>query len=205
MSRTTALFILLAVIFLGGVALALYHLSDVREREVVNQYRGSAFSFTYPLGLEIEEYSDGVISIGSTTSEGFRSSVNLTVFTPGEVESDQGGGEMLPFLSALCVSDNPSEKVYCEEESRSVATNAAGVRSEVYHLTLVRERAGAEPERVPFGPVYLYITPKLDESAESSYAVLVVSNPVSAVLAGAADTALLTRINDAVVVGEKKP
>ena len=87
MSRTTILVLAVIVLFLVGVGLALYHLNDAGEREVVNQYRGAAFSFTYPLGLEIEENSNGAIAIGSTTASGFDSAVNLTIVTPGEIET----------------------------------------------------------------------------------------------------------------------
>ena len=205
MSRTSILILGIAALFLIGVAFSLYHLRDAGKREVVNQYRSEAFSFTYPLGLEIEESSDGTIAIGSTTPGGFDSAVDLTSMTPGEVVAEgEVVSELPPFLSNLCVSTSVTERTYCErEESRQTITTKSGAEAQEYYLILTRERVGGEPERITYGPIYLYITPPMDPEAESGYSVLVVSNPLESVLASVADTALLTRIKDSITVEEE--
>lgn len=205
MSKTTILITVLAILFLIAVAVALQHLGTAGKREVVNRYNGSEFSFTYPLGLELEEYGNGSIAIGSTTQNGFSSAVDLTVVQPS---GDTVPADFMAFIREqvlnLCAADGPGERISCSTvESEAKVETPGGENPIAYYVTLVREVAGQEPETKTFGPIYAYIVTTDDEGEDVApkFSALLVHNPLPAVVAGTEDTTLLTRINDSVTRG----
>lgn len=206
MSKTTILITVLAIVFLVAVAVALQHLGTAGTREVVNRYHGSEFSFTYPLELELEEYTNDSFSIGSTTQNGFSSAIDLTLVTPeGDTIPSDFAAYMREQVLALCTTEEPTVRVSCSAiESEANAKNAMDESVTVYTLTLVRERAGEEAQTYTFGPIYGYIVGPHEEDGRSVYSALFVHTPLSVVLAGATDAALLTRINDSIVRGSSR-
>ena len=204
MSRTTIIILVIGLVFLIGVGVAMYRLNDAGKREVVNQYRGSQFSITYPLELELEEYANGSLSIGSTTTEGFRPAVELTIATPvGDAVSADFETFLLAQMKLLCNATESGESVSCNDVERSRAFSTKnGENTTEYYLTLIsRPVAGGEVVTKSFGPIYTYVLPPREEDAASAYAALIVYTPLASVLAGNADQALLTRINDSVTIG----
>jgi len=196
MSRTTILVIVAAILFLIAVAVALNHLGDEGKREVVNQYRGSMFSFTYPLGLDIEEYPNGSLALGSTTAAGFDSAVQLTVVNPtGDTPADFTAF-MFDQARALCTQ----EQVTCEVVSNNAYETVEGEDGRVFTFTATRTQAGAAPQSVTFGPVYAYILNR-EEGDKTVFSTLLVHTPVSAVFSQTADVTLLNRVNDSVSIG----
>ena len=104
-------------------------------------------------------------------------------------------------ILALCAAEGPSERVSCGSVERvERVMTKSGEQAQAYYLTLTRERVGSESETMTVGPFYAYVL-SLPEGDGASYALLVVHNPLPAMLAGTPDTALLTRINDSVTIG----
>ena len=204
MSKTTILVIAVILIFIAAGIYALFHLDEVNKQEVVNRYHGSAFSFTYPLGYELEEYNNGSLSIGSTTQNGFISAVDLTVM-PLPADVADFNGYMREHILTLCAADGPSERISCsavasEEKIDTINDESATM----YYLTLTREVIGQEPETRSYGPLFVYVIGP-DRSGEAPiFSALVVHNPLPAFLTDTANTALLTRINDSITVGEER-
>ncbi|HYF28771.1 MAG TPA: hypothetical protein VEA36_00185 [Candidatus Paceibacterota bacterium] len=206
MNRSKLLLGGLVLLFLIGVAVALSQLGDAGNREVVNQYRSAVFGITYPLGLEIEEYPNGSLSIGAPATGGFDSAVDLTVVTPADGTTLEDFDTYLRAqVQGLCAADAPSEQVSCAtiERERTVR-NAKGETAKEYQLTLTRTRAGQEPQTLSFGPIYAYVLPPIDEDAPNRYSALLVHAPVPDVLNGNPDLELLGRINDSLTVGHSR-
>jgi hypothetical protein len=202
MSKTTILVIAVILIFIAAVVYALFHLGEVNKREVVNRYYGSEFSFTYPLGYELEEYDNGSISIGSTTQNGFVSVVDLTIM-PLPADVANVNEYMREQILTLCAADGPNERISCSAvESEEKIDTINDESATMYYLTLTREVPGQEPETRSYGPVFVYVIGP-DRSGETPiFSALIVHNPLPATLSGAADMTLLTRINDSLKIGE---
>lgn len=200
MSKTTILVIAVILIFIAGVVYALFHLGEVNKQEVVNRYYGSEFSFTYPLGYELLEDGNEILSIGSMGQDGFAPLVNLSRL-PLATESDVNETIRTQVLT-FCATEAQPEKVSCAVASEEKVENVLGENSTLFWLTITREVPGQESETLRYGPVYVYVVGPDSSESVPSFSILIAHNPVSAFLAGAADTALLTRINDSIRVGE---
>lgn len=202
MSKTTILVIAVILIFIAGVVYALFRLGEVNKQEVVNRYYGSEFSFTYPLGYELLEDGNEILSIGSTGQDGFAPIVNLSrlpLATEGDVNET-----IRNQVVSLCAAEAPLEKVSCTVASEETVKNVLGENATLFWLTLTREVPGQEAETLQYGPVYVYaVGPNPSEEA-SGFSTLIAHTPVSRFLAGTADTALLTRINDSIRVGKAR-
>lgn len=204
MSKTTILVTVLALVFIAAVAYALLHLGEVNKREVVNRYYDSEFSFTYPLGYELEESSNEKLSIGSTTQGGFSSVVELTRL-PVPVETTNFDEYMRAHILEVCASEGAGVQTHCTAvASESKVKTATDENAQVYELTLVRESAGQEPETFAYGPLYVYLIGPSEDGATKSFEALIVHPSLTSVLTGSADQTLLSRINDSVRRGSER-
>ena len=201
MSRTYILVAVAALLFLIAVVVALYQLGDAGSQEVVNRYRGSQFSFTYPLGLDIEEYPNGSLAIGSTTPTGFASAVDLALLTPASADpDDEITASFDEQIMALCAETTPSGRVFCDTVVSADTVKLKEGEAQAYYLSLTRERAGMQPETTTIGPLYAFVLPAPEGNPADSYRLLVVHTPP----AGVPDAALLTRIADSITTGPPK-
>jgi hypothetical protein len=204
MSKTTILVIVLAFVFVVAVVYALFHLGEVNKREVVNRYYGSEFSFTYPLGYELEEDAGDTLSIGSTTQSGFASVIDFTR-VPVPTDTADFTAYMREKILEICSTQGVGERTYCTAvESEQKVETLKGESAQMFRLTLVREVPGQEPQTFSYGPLYVYLIGPLENDDERTFEALVVHPSITSVLAGNVDQALLTQINDSVRRGEER-
>lgn len=204
MSKTTILVTALALIFIAAVAYALFHLGEVNKREVVNRYYGSEFSFTYPLGYELQEDANDRLSVGSTTQSGFVSVIDMTrIAVPaGTTDYDAYVREQ---ILRVCATDGVAERTHCTAvESEEKIKTATDESAQVYRLTLVREVPGQEPQTLSFGPLYVYLIGPIESGEGQSFEALIIHPSLTSVLTGAIDETLLTRVNDSVRRGDDR-
>lgn len=203
MSKTTILTILAAVVFLVAVGLALFQLRDAGDREVVNRYLGSAFSFTYPLGYDIAEYPNGSIAIGTPTADGIEPAVDLTVAEGAPADYADFNAFVEQQLATLCAADGPGESLSCTGPfARTAVKNAQGENAGRYELTVTRTTGGVT-STFPLGPVYVYVLEPSDEET-FTFRTLIVHHPLPAAAAGSMNAELLTHVNDSIQLGPER-
>ncbi|MES2994685.1 MAG: hypothetical protein V4681_01465 [Patescibacteria group bacterium] len=208
MSRTTILILIaVAVLFLIAAGIAMYRLDADSKREVVNQYRSSMFTLSYPLELELEESSNSTIAIGSTTPLGFDAAVVAHII-PLEFVGDATFDSLVEAeLVRLCTADSATERVSCPTiESSSSHETAAGESATEYYLTLARTSiATGETVTERFGPIYVFPVSAAKEEGEGiDISALVLHTPLPAFLERRADGVLLSYITEKLTRGPRR-
>jgi len=157
-------------IFAGVVALALlvgasYFLVQHNERVgneagVVKppEYTNAEFdfSFIYPSGLEITEYTDQVITITDPAQE----NAGIVDITVEIADTDTSYTDLKEFIHTraplYCEADGPGGRMSCSKVSREQSfTTATGISGEIFYLELTHRDGDSATVREA-GPFYAF-------------------------------------------------
>lgn len=165
------------------------------EREYRNPSYG--YSFRYPPGWSVMEYTDQAVSVGTSTPGGFESVVDLSV---AESEADGSYRSFDEFAvdraQTLCAADGPMETINCPSvQRRGEYVAESGLTAMALYLNLVRQNvvAGTSTSSI-FGPVYAF---NLGPNAATStpYTGLLIYQPLPSLVAQP-NVGLVTQIAD---------
>jgi hypothetical protein len=162
-------------------------------------YKGADVSFSHPRTLKSEEYDSGVVTIGTTTPEGYLPLINVVRY-----QNDRDVALPASFnafvtrqAAALCGSDNSIESITCSapvfEPYTSVVQSVDGQK-----LTLTMTRRNLETGAVTtsdYGPIYVFdISKEPDVDETRRYRAVFIYPALAAVLKEVDTTALLDQI-----------
>lgn len=144
------------------------------------------FSFSYPASLEAHPYTPEIIAVGTSTTNGFDTAVEVRILeSAGEGGYENFAEFVFEHGRNLCAADGPTGSIECTRVIERVPfTTDTGVNGDAVSFELVARdfRAGSSATST-FGPVYAFnIAPNVPRSA---FAALLVYQPLASVEAAA--------------------
>lgn len=158
--------------------------ADTEQQTGAEMYRNETYnySFTYPTGWGVQEYTPEAIAIGSTTTQGFDSVAEVAVIKSSDGEHQNYDAFFLEKAKILCAADSPTETINCGEiTATSSYTADTGLAGEEFYLELLRtDLQTNETATSTFGPLYAFdIGPN---ATTSEFAALLVYQPLASYL-----------------------
>jgi hypothetical protein len=177
---------------------AITETGEVASRTYTNDvYR---YSFAYPAGYTVEEYSDEVVAVGNREGDGFESLTDVAFVSSGEEGGHESFDEYLfERVRILCAADGPDVTMYCDAVESSVPfENKNGISGTEINLRLIQLHIGTGAGATStFCPVYAFNVAA--NVPDSDHAALLVYKPLAA-FAATDDTKLAGIVAESLMI-----
>ncbi len=189
--------IAVAVLIVAGIGIILLTHQPVPDN---SDFKGGPFSFSYPRTFDVNEYAEGVVSVGHGNSNLFSPLVEVDRYQsdPDEKLPATFDDFMKRQAAALCGADGPKESVTCTQVGTSAYTSKQGLVGQMLNLTLVKKNLSTgTTTNATYGPMYVFNTTASSTDGDPMrYSAIFVYPSLAAFMAGTSSPALEQQIVD---------
>lgn len=195
--------IAIAIVLILGAGL-LYIIFGHGPLPDMTTFKTKYFSFEYPRTYAAQEYSSGVVSLGTKNGEVVVPAVEVNRYQndPDEKTPASFDAFMKRQAGALCGADGPVESITCTQVGVTAYTSPKGLSGAKLDLTLVRKnlKTGTTTSST-YGPLYVFnTTPIPTPDAPLRYTAIFVYPALSAFLEGTTTPALMQEVLDTLII-----